>query len=222
MSLAVNPVEFLIAFGAGLAVSFTPCIYPLVPVTAGYIGANAQGSKLKGLWISLVYSSGIAVTYSVLGVIASLSGRIFGEISNNFWAYFILGFFYLLFGLMLLDVFHAPFFDLSVKKIKPKGIFSVFLFGLLSGVAVGPCLVPALGAILTFVASRQNVIYGAALLFSFSYGMCALLILTGAFSGVLANLPKSGRWLTRIKKAGGLILIGAGVYFFIQAGRFSL
>jgi len=217
-----NPIEFFVAFGAGVAISFTPCVYPLIPVTVGYIGANAQGSKLKGLWISLIYALGVSITYSILGIIASLTGSIFGEISNNFWAYFILGLFYLAFGLMFLDVFHIPFFEVATKSIKPKGIFSTFLFGLVSGLAVGSCLLPALGAILTFVASKQNILYGAALLFSFSYGMCALLILTGTFSGVLVNLPKSGPWLVKIKKAGGIILIGVAVRFFIQAGRFSL
>ena len=220
MTLVGNPVEFFVAFGAGVAVSFTPCVYSLLPVTIGYMGANAQGSRLKGLWISLIYALGVSVTYSALGIIASLTGRIFGEISNNFWAYFILGVFYFLFGLMFLDVFHISFFDVARKNIKPKGIFSIFLFGLVSGLAVSPCVFPALGAILTFVASKQNVFYGVALLFSFSYGMCTLLILAGTFSGVLLNLPKSGLWMVKIKKVGGIILIGVGAYFLIQAGRF--
>ena len=220
MNLSGSPLDFIIAFGAGAAVSFSPCVYPLIPVTVGYIGANSQGSRLKALWVSLLYSLGIATTYSALGVVAVLTGTIFGQITSNFWAYFILGNFYLLFGLLLLDVFNLPFFNIGIKNVRPRSMLSVFLFGLVSGLAVGPCTFPVLGAILVHVASRQNILYGVSLLFAFSYGVCFLLILTGVFSGLLANLPKSGEWLTRIKKAGGIILLCMAEYFLIQAGGF--
>ena len=106
------------------------------------------------------------------------------------------------------------------NKIERKGGYlSVFLLGLASGLVAGPCTAPALGAILVYVASRQNVVYGASLLFSFAYGMGFLLILTGTFGAFFLRLPKSGAWLTGIKKAGGFILIAAGEYFLIQAGR---
>ena len=107
--------------------------------------------------------------------------------------------------MLFLDVFNIPFFNLDLKKIKPQGILSIFLFGLVSGLAVGSCTAPALGAILVYAASKQNVFYSAALLFAFAYGACALLILTGTFSGLLVNLPKSGPWLTKVKKVGGFI-----------------
>ena len=153
MTLVGNPVEFFVAFGAGVAVSFTPCVYSLLPVTIGYMGANAQGSRLKGLWISLIYALGVSVTYSALGIIASLTGRIFGEISNNFWAYFILGVFYFLFGLMFLDVFHISFFDVARKNIKPKGIFSIFLCNIYS-LQIGSLIIILLKYITIFYYSK--------------------------------------------------------------------
>ena len=105
MSLAGNPLDFLIVFLGGVLVSFTPCVYPLIPVTVGYIGASARGSHLKGLLFSMIYALGIAVTYSALGLIASLTGKLFGQIAGTPWPYFIVANACIFFGLVLLDVF---------------------------------------------------------------------------------------------------------------------
>lgn len=222
MSLVGNPLDFIIAFGAGVLVSFTPCVYPLIPITVGYIGAATGGSRRKGFVLSVIYALGIATTYSVLGLIASLTGKVFGQVAGNPWAYFIVANACIFFGLVLLDVFVIPFPVFTAKKIEPKGIISVFLFGLLSGLVVGPCTAPALGAILVYVGSRQNLVYGMLLLFCFAYGMCTVLILAGTFSGVLVNLPKSGVWMSRIKKTCGFILILIGEFLLIQTGRYIL
>ena len=95
----------------------------------------------------------------------------------------------------------------------------MFLFGLVSGLVVGPCTAPALGAVLLYVGTRQNIIHGITLLFTFAYGVGIVLILTATVGGFLLDFSKSSVWLNRIKKLGGLILIGAGEYFLINAGR---
>src|SRR3989338_6887227 len=105
MNLSGNPLYFLIAFGAGILVSFTPCVYPLVPIIVGYIGAQATGYRLKGFLLSIIYSLGIATTYSFLGVIASLTGKIFGQTAGSPWTYFVVANACIFFGLVLLDVF---------------------------------------------------------------------------------------------------------------------
>ncbi len=222
MNLVGNPLDFLIAFGAGVLVSFTPCVYPLVPIIVGYIGASSGGNRLKGFFLSIIYSLGIAITYSLLGVIASLTGKVFGQTAGNPWVNFILANVCIFFGLVLLDVFRMPLPMFSAKKIEPKNVISVFLLGLVSGLVIGPCTAPALATILFIVGSKQSVLYGVALLFCFAYGMSAVLILAGTFSSVIVNLPKSGVWLEKIKKLCGLILIGIGEYFLIQAGRYFL
>jgi thiol:disulfide interchange protein DsbD len=88
-----------------------------------------------------------------------------------------------------------------------------------SGLVVGPCTAPVLGALLLYVGSRQNPAYGMSLLFVFALGMGVLPVLLGTFSGILAGLPKSGRWLLRIQRAFGVLMILAGGYFLLQAGR---
>jgi len=215
-----SPVEFLGAFGAGVLVSFSPCVYPLLPITIGYIGAGAQKNRFHAFVNSLVYVLGMAITYSALGIFASLTGKLFGEISAHPASFFIIGNICILFGLSMLGLFelHLPDFFLNrMKKHKTK--FSVFLLGVTSGLVVGPCTAPVLGTILVYVATKQNLFYGVFLLFSFAYGLGALLILAGTFSGLLMGLPKAGRWMYTIEKIGGVLLLLAGEYFLINMGK---
>ncbi len=215
-----NPFEFLGAFGAGILVSFSPCVYPLLPITIGYIGVSSQKDRFHAFLLSLIYVLGIAITYSILGVVASLTGKLFGQISSSPISFFIIGNICIIFGLSMLGVFemHLPEFLLNKVKIR-KSKFSILLLGMTSGLIIGPCTAPVLGAILVYVATKQNLFYGVFLLFSFAYGMGALLILTGTFSGILMNLPKSGKWMYTIEKIGGAMLILAGEYFLINMGR---
>ncbi len=215
-----NPLEILLAFGAGILVSFSPCVYPLLPITIGYIGASSQKDKFHAFLLSLIYVLGMSITYCILGVFASLTGKIFGQISSSPISFFIIGNICVIFGLSMLGVFEVHIPAPLLNKIKsPKSKFSVFLLGLISGLIVGPCTAPVLGTILVFVATKQNLFYGIILLFSFAYGMGTLLILAGTFSGILVNMPKSGKWMYTIEKVGGILLILAGEYFLINMGR---
>lgn len=215
-----NPISFIGAFLGGVLVSFSPCVYPLVPITLGFIGVKAGSSRLRGFRLSLIYVLGLAITYSMLGLIASLTGRLFGQISTHPLSFFIIGNACIIAGLSFFDIINIGFTGLRLQnKIKMKGDFlSVFLLGLVSGLAVGPCIAPALGTILLYVAAKQNVFYGASLLFAFAYGMGVLLILTGTFSALFVNLSRSEIYLARLKKLSGFILLGIGEYFLLKAG----
>lgn len=217
-------IDYFSAFFGGVLVSFSPCVYPLIPVTLSFIGAKeaqAEASGLKGLFFSLIYVLGLAVTYSVLGLIASLTGRLFGQISTHPVSFLIVGNACIIAGLAFLEVFHIHFTKIALQnKVKRKGGYlAAFLFGLTSGLVVGPCTAPALGTALVYVASKQNVLYGASLLFVFAYGVGFLLILVGTFSSFVLSLPKPGHWLVRMKKMCGYSLIVIGEYFLIKAGR---
>jgi len=218
MNLSGSPFDYIIAFLGGVFVSFTPCVYPLIPITAGYIGARASGSKLKGLALSLVYVTGLAVTYSILGLLASLTGTIFGSISAHPITYFSVGVVIIFFGLSMLDLFVIPLPNIFKSPVhKKQNYFSTFLLGLSSGLVASPCLTPVLGSILFSLTTKKNLLYGATLLFSFAYGMGLVLILVGTFSGLLINLPKAGKWMTYVKKVCSFILVAMGIYF-IYAG----
>ena len=219
---AGSSAAYIAVFMGGILISFTPCVYPLLPITIGYIGAASGGNKAKGFLLSVFYVLGMAVTYAALGAIAALTGRLFGQIQTNPISYFIVANICILLGLSMLDAYNLPM-PKFLSGLRPKGkvggIFSSFFIGLVSGLIVGPCTAPALGALLFYVGSKQNLFYGITLLFTFALGMGLLLIVVGTLSGAIASLPKAGIWMVRIKKAFGLLLIAAGEYFLILMGK---
>jgi len=219
--------QFIAAFLGGLFVSLTPCVYPLIPVTIGIIGAQKAGSKSKAFLLSLSYVIGIAVTYSILGLIAALTGSLFGRIQTNPWTFFIVGNVCILLGLSTLDVFDMSFLFAFSSKVSAKGLFGKgfagnILAGMIAGLVIGPCTAPALAVLLTYVATTQKVILGGALLFTFAMGMGCVLILVGTFTAILSSLPKADAWMLKIKKIFGLLLIALGEYFLIKAGSMWL
>lgn len=224
MQVSANPLSIFSAFFAGVLVSFTPCVYVFLPITLSYIGTKSANSKTKGFLLSFVYASGLALTFSTLGVIAALSGRVFGSLTQGAFFYILLGNIYLVLGLSLLDVFtisniNLPFRDQLKKNLPgPKGWLGVFILGILSGLVIGPCTTPVLGAILTFIAKERDILSGSILLASFAFGMSLLLILAGTFSALAQRMPKSGVWNRRVKIFGAILLIAGAQYFFIKAG----
>ncbi len=217
--------------------SFTPCVYPLIPVTAGYIGIQAKGSKLKGLIYSFIYITGIAITYSFLGLLVCLTGTIFGKISSHPLTFILVGSIIIVFGLSMLNIFAINFpiilrppryaqgpqdeqltyrknsLTAQLSHLKKKTWLSILLLGLTSGLIVSPCVVPALGAILFFITTTKNIVCGITLLMTFAYGMGLILILVGTFSTIMLNLPKSGKWLVYVERICAIIIIGVGIYF---------
>lgn len=220
MNLSGSPLDFLWAFFGGVLISFTPCVYPLIPVSASFIGTNSVGSKFKGFALSLSYATGVAITYSFLGLLAVLTGKIFGQISSHPVTHIASGVFMVIFGLFMLDIIRLPLVNfLRSPKPNKYNYLSAFIFGLGSGFIISPCTAPVLGTILLYLATKNNLLYGSLLLLSFSYGMSVILILVGTFSSILLNLPKSGNWLNFTKRLAAFIVIGMGVYFIISGIR---
>ena len=218
-SLLAFPAVYL----GGILISFTPCVYPVAPLTIAFIGAHSAGSRWKGFWLSLIYVLGMALTYTLLGGIAALSGKLFGQIQTNPWTYLLLANVCILMGLSQLGALSFSWqtprcFAQLQRREKTTGALGSFLVGVMSGLVMGPCTAPVLAMLLSYVASRQNIILGMSLLFVFSLGMGTLLIIMGTFAGFLSSLPKSGPWMTRISRLAGWILLAMGEYLLINAG----
>jgi cytochrome c-type biogenesis protein len=210
-------------FGAGLLTSLTPCIYPMIPITAGIIAGTAgeQSSRSRVITLTLTYVAGLALLYALLGLVAGLTGTLFGTISANPWARLAIGNLLLLFGLAMLDVFpvSAPQRLTAWAGSLGGGSYpGVFLLGATSGVVAAPCGAPAFAAVLTWVSTTGSALLGFIYLFIFSLGMTALLVLVGVFSGVLVRLPRSGTWMIWVKRAAGVLLLLMAQYYFVQAG----
>lgn len=217
-----SALAYAAVFAGGMLVSFTPCIYPVIPITVGYIGSRSGGSRGRGFVFSVAYVSGMAAVYAALGGAAALTGRVFGEAASNPVSYLVVGNLCILFGLSLFDHVRIPFLSiasLSGAPRRPGGVLGAVGMGMASGLVVGPCTAPVLGSLLLFVASRQNVLQGMTLLFLFALGMGSLLVLLGTFSGLIASLPRSGKWLVAVQRGFGVMMILAGEYFLVQAGR---
>lgn len=210
-------------FGAGVLTSLTPCIYPMIPITASVIAGTAgeRASRWRTLSLTLTYVLGLALLYAVLGLIAGMSGSLFGTVSANPWARFAIANMLLFFGLVMLDVFPiaAPERLMSWAGSLGGGSYpAVFLLGATSGIVAAPCGAPAFAAVLTWVSTSGSGALGFIYLFVFSLGMTALLVVVGLFSGTLARLPRSGRWMIWVKRIAGVILILMAEYYFVQMG----
>lgn len=223
-TLSSNPlVALAVLFGAGVLTSLTPCIYPMIPITISVISGTAREDqgKLRTLGLTLTYVTGMALVYAILGLIAGLTGTLFGSVSANPWALFLVGNLLLFFALVMLDVFPLPIprrlLDWAGDQ-KGGSYGAVFVLGASSGLVAAPCGAPAFAVVLTWVAATQAGVMGFLYLFVFSLGMSAILVIVGLFSGALAALPRSGPWLVWTKRIAAILMIGVAEYYFLQAG----
>ena len=218
-------LAFTAAYLGGVLVSFTPCVYPLIPITVSYIGAQGKVSRATGFFLSLMYVIGTSVTYTILGSIAGLTGSFFGEMQTNPWVNLIIANIFILMGLSMLEVFFLPLPDILRSQLfspKKKGFVGALLLGIASGLIMSPCSAPILAVLLSYVATKQNLLFGMTLLFVFAFGMGTLLIILGTFTSLLTSIPRSGPWMVRIQKLFGFIFIAMGEYFLITAGKFLI
>ncbi|MCA1788967.1 MAG: sulfite exporter TauE/SafE family protein [Thioalkalivibrio sp.] len=223
-ALSSSPLLALGAmFGAGLLTSLTPCVYPMIPITAAVIaGTSREGQpKSRTVGLTLTYAVGLATLYAVLGALAGISGQLFGTVSASPWARLAIGNMLILFALAMLDVLPIPVprkLMAYASRTEGGSYGSVFVMGAMSGVVAAPCGAPAFAVVLTWVAATQAGLMGFVYLFVFSLGMTALLVGVGLFSGTLTLLPRSGVWMVWVKRIAAVIMIGMAEYYFVTAG----
>ena len=210
-------------FAAGVATSLTPCIYPMIPITAGILGGAGAAGRSRGrtALLTFAYVAGLALVYSLLGLLAGLTGTLFGAVSSNPWAYFAMANLLLLFGLAMLDVVPvaAPRrLAAWAGRLAGGSPAAVFAMGAGSGLVAAPCGAPAFAAVLTFVAGTRSAGLGLLYLLVFSLGLTALLVLVGLFSGTLAALPRPGAWTLWVKRAAGMVMIAMAEYYLVKMG----
>ncbi len=195
------------AFGFGMAASLTPCVLPMIPITMAIIGAKG-GGKLRGLMLSLTLVLGMAVTYTILGVVAAKTGAAFGAAAQKPAFLVPVAILFAALAFSLLGAFELALPASLQTKLQggaKKGFGGAFVMGLILGPISAPCVGPFIGAQLIQIAQLGRVAVGALTLFVFALGMGVLFVVGGTFS---AALPKSGDWLTRFKRIMGLVILG--------------
>jgi thiol:disulfide interchange protein DsbD len=214
-------------FGAGVLTSLTPCIYPMIPITAAIVGGQSaterQTARWRPLLLSLTYSFGLALVYSALGLFAGLTGTLFGTISTNPWLYFAMANFLVIAGLAMLDVIPVRVPASLVQRASSAGTGGRFsgalVMGAMSGLVAAPCSAPVMAAVLTWVTTTKSAWLGFAYLFAFSLGMCALLVAVGVSTGALSRLPRAGVWMVRVKTVFAFVMLAVAEYYLVKMGQ---
>ncbi len=205
-------------FVLGLGLSFTPCVFPMIPILSSIIvGHGANGTRMHTFLLSVAYVLGMAITYSAAGVAAGMTGNLISNSLQNPW---VLGTFALVFVALSFSMF--GFYELQLpgalqsklsntsNNLKGGKFTGVFVMGALSALIVGPCVAAPLAGALLYISKTQDVVLGGSALFAMSLGMGVPLLLIGASAGTL--LPKAGMWMEAVKKFFGVLLLGVAIW----------
>jgi len=225
--LSGSPVTAIPAlFLAGLLTSLTPCVYPMIPITAAIVGGSSVGappSRGRTLALTLSYVLGLSVVYSALGLFAGLSGTLFGSVSSNPWLYFGMANLLIVAALGMLDVIPVRLPSSIMQRAATAGeggrIAGALTMGAVSGLVAAPCSAPVMAAVLTWVTTTKSAVLGFVYLFSFSLGMCTLLVVVGLSSGSIAKLPRAGAWMLWVKRIFAILMVGVAEYYLLKAGE---
>ena len=226
--LSESPLSALpFLYLAGVLTSLTPCIYPMIPITAAIVGgANADGTRppmARTLVLTLSYVIGLATVYALLGVVAGLTGTMFGTVSTNPWLYFAMANLLLLSALAMLDVIPIRLPAALAGRAATAGTGGraggAFVMGAMSGLVAAPCGAPVMAAVLTWVTRTGSGLLGFVYLLAFSFGMCTLLVLVGLSSGAVTRLPRAGAWMLWVKRLFALAMLGVAEYYLIEMGK---
>jgi cytochrome c-type biogenesis protein len=227
-------VALPLVFAGGVLASTLPCIYPMIPITAAIIGGQSVGATREAegagraarwriLFLTLCYVVGLAAVYATLGLIAGMTGTLFGAVSTNPWLYFAMANVLLLAALAMLDVIPIRLPAGLAQRAATAGTAGrasgAFVMGAMSGLVAAPCGAPVMAAVLTWVATTKSALLGFLYLFVFSLGMCTLLVVVGLSSGALARLPHAGMWMVWVKRFFALVMIGVAEYYLFKMGQ---
>ena len=208
------PLLLVGVFLAGLALNLTPCVFPLIPITVGFFTQQTKDREGSAFPLAFAYVMGIAFTYSVLGVLAALSGAIFGSALQSPW---VVG----LIVVVLLSLATSMFglWELRVPGWAQRaaggrsGVFGALIMGLVMGFVAAPCIGPFVVGLLTYVGQRGDPFLGFILFFTLALGLGLPYLILGTFTGAVNKLPASGMWMIGVRRVFGVILVAMAAYF---------
>jgi thiol:disulfide interchange protein DsbD len=207
-------VALLIIFVIGLGLNLTPCVYPLIPITISYFGAQVSGSKGKKVLMAVVYILGMSVTYSVLGLVAALTGGVFGSLLQSpiVVAILVLVFIALALSMFGLYEIRIPQSIANFSGKNRQGYMGTAIMGLTVGFIAAPCIGPLVLSLLVYVGQIGNPFLGFIMFFILSIGLGFPYIFLALFSSSITKLPRSGEWMEGVKVIFGLMMLGLALY----------
>ena len=213
-----NPWLAVVAvFAGGVTTALNPCVLAMVPLLMSVVAGNRETTTIrKSLGFSLFFVLGLAVTFTALGLISALMGRMFGDV-GRFWKYALAGVCFVM-GLHLLGILKWNLPIPAGLRVRKQGYIGALLLGLLFGVVSAPCAVPILAVLLAFVAEKGNILYGGFLLFVYALGHSALVLVAGTSVGAAKSLLESRGLRTAhrvLQKVAGVLIIAIGLYFLL-------
>lgn len=203
-------------FVFGLLLSFTPCILPMVPILSSIIAGEGDGGRGKSFLLALVYSLGMALVYTILGVAAGLAGEGLAGFLQQPAVLISFAVLLVLLSLSMFDLYQLqvpPELQCRLTQASGKGagrFAGVFLMGSVSALVVGPCVAAPLAGTLVYISQTRDVVLGGFALFSMAIGMSVPLLLIGLSAGFL--LPKVGPWMVGVKYLFGILLIAVAIW----------
>ena len=214
-------VQLASAFGAGLLASLSPCVYPLIPVTLGFIGSQSTEKVGYKRRLSAFLFGQVAIM-TALGVVTVALGETLGFTSEDPRVRLAVGVLLLVFGALSLSGRLPGMFDRLNRRSQNLGIgnhgsfLGAFLLGVGAALLASPCTTPILSGILALIASSQTLISGTFLMLAYAIGFVTLFGVIGFGLVRTRALPKSGVWMAYLHKVSGVLLLGAGVYYLYQ------
>jgi cytochrome c biogenesis protein CcdA len=208
------PLLLGLVFLSGLALNLTPCVYPLIPITLGFFSRQTGGRRGGMFGLALLYVLGMSVTYSALGVFAALSGSLFGAWLQKPAVLLAIAAIVLALALSMFGLFEiqAPHF-ITDRTGSKSGAAGALTMGLFVGFVAAPCIGPFVLSLLTYVAARGSAPLGFGLFFTLAMGLGLPYLVLGTVSGSLKALPRSGEWMTAVRRVFGFALVALAVYF---------
>lgn len=216
--------SILTTYLAGFLTSLTPCVYPMIPLSLGYLGSRSGNSKKATV---LYFSAGQVLMFSLMGFAAVQLGEVFGSISENKYFQMTTGFMLLLFAYYSFKG-TLPSFLLKLNSINPKADITTtenpfirnlktISAGAISALVASPCSTPVLGGVLIMISQTQSQVQGMAFMLAYGLGLSTIFLILGLGIFQIKTLPKSGVWMTYIHKVSVFMLAGSGVYFILKA-----
>jgi len=208
-------LSILFVFLGGLALNLTPCVYPLIPITIGYFGGQSEGKTSKLFILGVLYVLGMALTYSIVGVVTAMSGAIFGTLLQNPVVIIVIAAIFVALALSMFGLYEIKAPDSLITKVggARSGVLGAFFMGLTMGVVAAPCIGPFVLGLVTYVAAKGDVFYGFIMFFFLAVGLGVPYLFLAIFSGRIKSLPRAGFWMEGVRNIFGFILIGMAIYF---------